>query len=259
MDDGRRWSPQLRSGAALGFALGGFFDGILLHQILQWHHLLSLVPGVGDLRRQVLWDGAFHALMYLIAALALWRLWSGSRRAGLPGPAALAGSLLMGFGAWHAVDAVLSHWILGIHRIRVDTAAPLAWDLGWLAVFGLVPLGLGWMLLGRDGSGPRRRAGPAVLGLALLTAGLGAWALRPSGTPYTVAVFGAGQSAAQIEAGLTELGAQVVWAGPSLDVVVIDMPPERRWSLYRQGAWFVSGTGVPAGCLGWSRPGGTDA
>jgi Predicted membrane protein len=26
---------------ALGFGLGGFFDGILLHQILQWHHLLS--------------------------------------------------------------------------------------------------------------------------------------------------------------------------------------------------------------------------
>jgi uncharacterized membrane protein len=25
----------------LGFALGGFFDGIILHQILQWHHLLS--------------------------------------------------------------------------------------------------------------------------------------------------------------------------------------------------------------------------
>jgi uncharacterized membrane protein len=25
----------------LGFALGGFLDGIILHQILQWHHLLS--------------------------------------------------------------------------------------------------------------------------------------------------------------------------------------------------------------------------
>jgi uncharacterized membrane protein len=28
----------------LGFAFGGFFDGILLHQVLQWHHLLS---GIG--------------------------------------------------------------------------------------------------------------------------------------------------------------------------------------------------------------------
>jgi uncharacterized membrane protein len=25
----------------LGIGLGGFFDGIVLHQILQWHHMLS--------------------------------------------------------------------------------------------------------------------------------------------------------------------------------------------------------------------------
>ena len=64
-------SPWTRWGAVLGFALGGFFDGILLHQILQWHHLLSLVPGMADMRLQVLWDGYFHALMYVIAAVGL--------------------------------------------------------------------------------------------------------------------------------------------------------------------------------------------
>nr|WP_086017472.1 DUF2243 domain-containing protein [Sinorhizobium meliloti] len=26
---------------ALGVSIGGFFDGILLHHVLQWHHLLS--------------------------------------------------------------------------------------------------------------------------------------------------------------------------------------------------------------------------
>jgi len=48
---------QFRStGFLLGFALGGFFDGILLHQILQWHHLLSGVESApfADLRVQVL-------------------------------------------------------------------------------------------------------------------------------------------------------------------------------------------------------------
>ena len=29
------------AGYSLGFGIGGFFDGILLHQVLQWHHLLS--------------------------------------------------------------------------------------------------------------------------------------------------------------------------------------------------------------------------
>lgn len=68
-------SPWTRWATVLGFALGGFFDGILLHQILQWHHLLSLVSGLSDIRLQILWDGYFHALMYVIAALGLWGLW----------------------------------------------------------------------------------------------------------------------------------------------------------------------------------------
>ena len=74
-------SPWTRWGAVLGFALGGFFDGILLHQILQWHHLLSLVPGIADLRLQVLWDGYFHASMYAIAAVSLWGLWRAHKHA----------------------------------------------------------------------------------------------------------------------------------------------------------------------------------
>ena len=28
-------------GILLGIGLGGFVDGIVLHQILQWHHMLS--------------------------------------------------------------------------------------------------------------------------------------------------------------------------------------------------------------------------
>ncbi len=126
----------------LGFALSGFFDGILLHQILQWHHLLSAVGG--DLRFQVVADGWFHVAMYAVAALGLWKLWRA--RAGLAAPVAarrVAAWGLIGFGAWHLVDAVGSHWLLGIHRIRMDAASPLAWDLAWAAAFGLAPLALG--------------------------------------------------------------------------------------------------------------------
>src|SRR5687767_15168137 len=35
---------QLRNaGVLLGLGLGGFFDGIVLHQLLQWHHMVSNV------------------------------------------------------------------------------------------------------------------------------------------------------------------------------------------------------------------------
>lgn len=32
----------------MSFALGGFFDGVLLHQILQWHHLLMYVVALAS-------------------------------------------------------------------------------------------------------------------------------------------------------------------------------------------------------------------
>ena len=50
---------------ALGFALGGFFDGIVLHQVLQWHHLLSAVdaPGLAEWFRQAGFDDCTYELL----------------------------------------------------------------------------------------------------------------------------------------------------------------------------------------------------
>lgn len=65
---------------------GGFFDGILLHQVLQWHHLLSAVESeaVRDLRVQVLADGLFHVVKYVVAAVGLWLLWAARREIAAP-------------------------------------------------------------------------------------------------------------------------------------------------------------------------------
>ncbi len=87
-----------RYAVLLGFALGGFFDGIMLHQVLQWHHLLSLVPGMNDLRTQILWDGLFHILMYVLAVIGLAGLWRAGRER--IDRRRLAILLLLGFGIW---------------------------------------------------------------------------------------------------------------------------------------------------------------
>lgn len=243
-----------RWAALLGIALGGFFDGILLHQILQWHHLLSLVPGMADIRLQILWDGYFHALMYLVAAAALFGLWRAQRRhEAISGPR-LLGALLVGFGLWHVIDALVSHWALGIHRIRVDVDDPMLWDLGWFLVFGLAPMGIGWALARR---GPRGgRVSGAALGLLLAAAaGLGAWALRPPpDQPYTTVVFRPDLAPAQVMHALHAVDARLVWAEAGLGVVTVDVAPEARWRLYRHGALLVGGVGLPPGCLAWSRP-----
>ena len=237
MSDGRfSWA-----GFLLGFSLGGFFDGILLHQILQWHHLLSAVNGA-DIRFQVAADGYFHALMYVIAAVGLWLLWRERERGRvLPW-------LLIGFGAWHMVDALLSHWITGIHRIRMDSDNPLFWDVLWLVVFGLVPLALGWMMR-RGGHMP-----PAIAPcLAAVVLGAGAWAAQPpKDSPFTTVLFAPGTSSTEAMNAVAGVGGRIAWTDTTGQLVVFE-GGAGGIELIGRGAILVSGVGLPAGCYGWAR------
>ena len=277
---------------ALGFALGGFFDGILLHQVLQWHHLLSAVdsPRFADLRVQVLADGLFHAAMYAIAAWAVWRLLAARHRPPRPGDGLrLAGDVLMGFGAWHTADAVLSHWLLGLHRIRMDTAVPLAWDLGWWAAFGALPLWAGWRMLreaGEDdpGDAPRHAEGPSAAasgrrGTAQLRVvnGHGAGSRARRDLPaWIAATVLAGLVAAQPAPGtaadapvtvvvrdgaqgrlLAALGPDAAIVGSDRDGTVWQLrlgPGDRALDLYRHGALWVAGGAIPFGCAARTAP-----
>src|SRR5918998_71859 len=78
-------------GLLLGIGLGGFVDGIVLHQILQWHHMLTSTSGnppttVAGLEANTLADGLFHAATWVFVAAgstALWRAWRDGRVAPL--------------------------------------------------------------------------------------------------------------------------------------------------------------------------------
>jgi uncharacterized membrane protein len=235
----------------VGFGLGGFFDGILLHQVLQWHHLLSLVPGVDDLRAQVLWDGLFHVLMYVLAGAGLWGLLRAHRAGRLPGAQALAGAALLGFAAWQGVDLVVFHWLLEIHHIRVDVPNPVAWDLGWGAVFGVLPALAGWALLRRPGQGGGG-GGATFASLAALALVGGAWSARVPDGPFAV-VFRPGAGLPAVLAALDAADARLVAGDPHAGFVVVDAEPGRRWAFYAHGAILVGGAGLPAGCVAWSR------
>lgn len=241
----------------LGFSIGGFFDGILLHQILQWHHLLSLVPKVDTLREQVLWDGYFHAVMYVAAALGLWGLWRTRDRLAANSASTLAAALLIGFGAWHIVDSILSHWLLGIHRIRLDSPDPLKWDLIWFFAFGAVPVLAGWLLMrrrhGPPPRSPRRNAARTVLLTGLVTTGIGLWSLQPPPDQrFTTIVFAPWVTGADAIAVIATVDARIIWASADMAVLVASVPAQHRLGLYRKGALLVSGAG-PGGCIGWSR------
>jgi len=255
------WTPSMLfrwAGWLLGLALGGFFDGILLHQILQWHHLLSGVEGAPwtDLRAQVLADGLFHLVLYIVAIAGLWALWRTRTQYGLHGAGrSLWADVLIGFGAWHVADAVLSHWVLGIHRIRMDAANPLLWDVAWLAVFGAGALAVAyWLRRHRGGGTPRNgRAGCTALFAAVVITM--AWSMRPSPEANAVLVmFKPGVAAPEALMALARIDATLLWSDASGQLWAVRPGAGHRASaLYRHGAWWVSGTLVPAACLGWFK------
>lgn len=231
----------------LGLALGGFFDGILLHQVLEWHHLLSNVERAADLRVQLLADGLFHVLMYLVALWALVLLWR--RRQGLGGGAAVASATLFGFGLWNVLDIALAHWIVGIHRVRVGVPNPLFWDLLWLAMFAAIPLAIAAWLRRRPVTGGGGRASAAVVLLAMAS---GTWALAPRPVPASGALvlFAPGVSGSHAFAALAKLDARVRWVDPAGAVWAVEWTqPPSAWALLREGALLASGTGLGLGCV----------
>ncbi len=244
-------SPWAKWGFLLGFALGGFFDGILLHQVLQWHHLLSLVPGMDDLRLQILWDGYFHLLMYVLAVVGLWGLWRSRNRTEGEWGSALIGSLLLGFGVWNWVDIGLAHWIMGIHRVRLDQD-PLLWDLIWLAAFGVLPAIAAWLVF-KTNAARLRSSAAAMLFLTAGAAGAGSWALQPAPQgKFTTVVFGYGAGAREVFAALEAADARLVWTDRKMGVVVVAVAPENRNRFYQHGALLVGGTAGAVGCVGWT-------
>jgi uncharacterized membrane protein len=141
----------LLPGLVLGVGLGGFVDGILLHQVLQWHHMLTstgccsarTVAGLDD---NTLADGLFHVATWLAViagTTAYIRDWQRGRVA--PPWRAHAGAVLLGWGAFNLAEGAVDHQLLGIHHVRDDLGGPVGWDIAFLALAVLQILA-GWML-----------------------------------------------------------------------------------------------------------------
>ena len=141
------------AGIFFGLGLGGFFDGIVLHQLLQWHHLLTDAgyppDSVENLKINTFWDGLFHSLTYVFVAVGLIILWRASRRTHIRWPSRLLlGTFLMGFGLFNLVEGLVNHQLLGIHHVNetVPREQWIYWDVGFLA-WGAAMLIGGWMLM----------------------------------------------------------------------------------------------------------------
>jgi uncharacterized membrane protein len=154
---GQRPTPALTGGLVLGLGLGGFIDGILLHQIAQWHNMGSAVlpPTTMDaMMRNMRWDGWFHAatlVLTIVGVLALWR--EGQRGVAPSSLRVLAGQMILGWGIFNLVEGVIDHHLLELHHVRDLPLHVPAYDWLFLLLGGVGLIVVGW-LMSRVTAGP---------------------------------------------------------------------------------------------------------
>lgn len=138
------------AGVLLGIGLGGFVDGIVLHQIAQWHNMLSAtVPPVtmDAMMLNMKADGWFHAAVFTFTLVGLWMLYRAARQgASFPPERWFAGLLVIGWGVFNLVEGVINHHLLELHHVRDLPGHLPAYDYAFLLVGGFGLIGLGWLL-----------------------------------------------------------------------------------------------------------------
>lgn len=150
--------PLMSAGIVLGIGLGGFADGIVLHQILQWHEMVSAkVPPDTLVNKSVnmFWDGIFHAYALLTTLLGVYLLFNVLHRTRVVRAGRLlGGAMLSGWGIFNLIEGLINHQILGLHNVYEYSVHRNLYNWGFLMSGGLL-FWSGWLF-------SRKYLGPAI-------------------------------------------------------------------------------------------------
>jgi uncharacterized membrane protein len=141
------------AGLVLGLGTGGFIDGIVLHQLLEWHHMLSgWYPLTNDhhMKLNMLGDALFHLLCLIMVLAGIGLLVRAATTVPAHRGRRLAGWMLAGWGWFKVVEGTVDHLVLGVHHVH-SGPDQLGYDLGFL-LFGVILIVAG-TLLGRARAG----------------------------------------------------------------------------------------------------------
>ncbi|WP_254536487.1 DUF2243 domain-containing protein [Halomarina litorea] len=142
----------LVAAGVFGFGFSGLIDVLVLHHVLQLHHLVSgLYPmdTLSGLRTNIRADGLFSLAMVGIAGVGAGLLWQSERRTEAPlALRPVAGAALVGLGAFDLFDVLVDHVLLGLHQPTMQGGV---YNPHWAAV-SLLFVAAGWLLYrsGRD-------------------------------------------------------------------------------------------------------------
>lgn len=147
----RQTSKRTRTaGLLLGVGLGGFVDGIALHQIAQWHNMLSAKVPPTTMKAMTLnmtADGWFHAVVFTLTLAGVLTLYRAAREgASFPPLRWFFGLLVGGWGAFNLVEGSINHHLLQLHHVRDVPVHVPAYDFAFLLIGGLGFIALGWLL-----------------------------------------------------------------------------------------------------------------
>lgn len=144
--------PVIASATLIGIGMGGFVDGILFHQILQWHQMLSAkLPPDTLINKSInmFWDGIFHSFVWLTTLTGIILLWRLTKRKDIVASTSLfTGGLLLGWAMFNIVESIVDHYIFVLHNVKENSPDPQLWNHGFMA-FSLILLIIGWRLVAR--------------------------------------------------------------------------------------------------------------
>lgn len=128
--------PMASAAMVLGIGLGGFADGIIMHQILQWHEMLSTkLPPTTLTAKSVnmFWDGIFHLFCLVVVTIGVYQLWKVMSRKDVDHSGRiLIGGMLLGWGIFNIVEGIIDHHILQLHNVRESSPYTLVYNYGFL-------------------------------------------------------------------------------------------------------------------------------
>ncbi len=139
-------APLSSAATVLGIGIGGFIDGIVLHQILQFHEMLTnRIPADTLVNKSInmFWDGIFHLFTLITTIIGVYLLWKLLKKTNINRSGyLLAGGLLFGWGLFNLVEGIIDHQILKLHNVNEYAMKPELWNYGFL-IFGLLLLFIG--------------------------------------------------------------------------------------------------------------------
>lgn len=119
------YNLNLLSGFLFGLGLVAFFDEVVFHQLLHWHHFYDKsTTNVG-----LISDGLFHAFSWFATICSLFMFAHLKRIKSLYFRRWLGG-VLVGVGLFQLYDGTVQHKVMKLHQIRYNVNL-LPYDLTW--------------------------------------------------------------------------------------------------------------------------------